>query len=308
MFKMVLVLVLLSMSLASLPPGFQEVYSETFDSPSTVSADYTLAEGRWHVVEGLGPGNTNNAFTRRAENVRIEDGHLVLEGRRETYTVDRDGHRKEKPFTSAMVQTHCGPRQGDWCRNEDGRFNDRWNDRGSWSGDTPTYITVRAKIPAGKGLWPAIWLMPTRRENSRKDFHWPQSGEIDIFEAINSADRTVHSTLHFGSVDTTCGTKFHIPETMPDTSEAFHDYALLWDNSAEERKFRFFFDGIEISNDDCDSWQPGAGMIFPEPFSGSKFYLILNLAIGGSWPGDPEPSFTSGKMLVDQVKVYQKEN
>jgi beta-glucanase (GH16 family) len=161
------------------------------------------------------------------------------------------------------------------------------------------FIDIRAKMPPGKGFWPGLWMMP------KKGARWPKGGEVDIMEGINSFDRTVHSTLHFGDKNTVCGGKYKIPAGVPDTAEDFHTYSLLWDNSASQ-PFRFFFDGHEITTD-CSTWNPGKNMKFPQPFTDNEFYLILMLGVGGSWPKDPSPdTIFPQTMLVDYARVYQK--
>lgn len=137
---------------------------------------------------------------------------------------------------------------------------------------------------------------------------WPVGGEIDVFEGINNADRTIHSTLHFADSNSVCTGRYRIPPGQPDTSEAFHTYGMLWNinNAASGQPvFRFFFDDNEVITN-CQSWNPGSAGQYPAPFTLSNFYLILNLAVGGSWPGNPGPETSfPATMLVDYVRVYQ---
>ena len=137
---------------------------------------------------------------------------------------------------------------------------------------------------------------------------WPLGGEIDVFEGINNADRTIHSTLHFGDTNTACTGRYRIPSGQPDTSEAFHTYGMLWNNAnaaTGQPVFRFFFDDNEVITN-CQTWNPGSAGPYPAPFTLSNFYLILNLAVGGSWPGNPGPeTIFPATMLVDYVRVYQ---
>jgi len=248
-------LLLLAWTYATIPPGHTLVWSDEFDNDATanVGNDFTLA-GKFYAVDSCQACGSTNLYTSRSSNVRVSNGNLELTALRETYTNAR--LQKTEPFTSGAVQTYCGPTVGDWCRSGGiDNFSYDVKNMGSWSGNVSTYVEVKAKVPSGK-LWPAIWLMPTGGAP------WPKGGEIDIMESVDSAKREVHSTLHFGDTDHSCTGRYRIPQGQSDVSQAFHTYAVLWDNSNANRGLpvlRFFFDGNEITTN-CQRWNPGTSM------------------------------------------------
>src|SRR6266568_4982121 len=135
------------------------VWSDEFDGKS-------LDQSKWElIVNGRGGGNNELQYYRR-ENARIENGMLVIEARKEKFN-DPDGSRD---YTSAKIRTKG---KSDW---------------------TYGRIEVRAKLPKGKGIWPAIWMMPTDNRYG----NWPNSGEIDIVELVGQEPQIVHGTLHYG--------------------------------------------------------------------------------------------------------------
>ncbi|WP_160032069.1 carbohydrate binding domain-containing protein [Paenibacillus sp. An7] len=166
-------------------------------------------------------------------------------------------------------------------------------------------VVVRAKLPKEQGMWPAFWMMPTDEAHYGG---WPASGEIDIMELIGGEDshNKIYSTLHYDSVKSD-GSHGHDQGsiTLPDGesfADDYHDFQVEW----LPGMIRFSVDGKvhhEVTN-----WQtkaPGQPeyYTFPAPFD-RPFYLILNLAVGGDWPGSPNDDFTSEAMNVDFVRVY----
>jgi beta-glucanase (GH16 family) len=161
-------------------------------------------------------------------------------------------------------------------------------------------MEARAKLPCGQGLWPAIWMMPADSEYGG----WAASGEIDIMEAVNldcAADtHEVHGTLHYGS---SWPDNLHTSTHTTTASSAvtdFHEYAVEW----EPGVIRWFVDGVHFATQSnwCSSAAP-----YPAPFD-RDFFFILNIAVGGEWPGPPNPSTTfPQEMEVDYVRVYQCE-
>jgi beta-glucanase (GH16 family) len=138
------------------------------------------------------------------------------------------------------------------------------------------YFAMRAKLPAGQGFWPAFWLLP-------QNGSWPP--EIDIMEVLGNAPTTLYTTVHYSS-NNQYQTK-SIP--VPDTSAGFHTYAVDW----EPNTITWYFDGQQVFQTPTP-----AGVNVP-------MYVIMNLAVGGGWPGDvnsttPFPS----SMQVDWVRVY----
>lgn len=212
-----------------------------------------------------GWGNNELEFytANRLENARVENGYLVIEARRE-----KMGSRD---FTSARMVTK---QKGDWVY---GR------------------IEARAKLPKGKGIWPAIWMLPTDWAYGG----WPRSGEIDIMEFVGYMPDSVFGTVHtdrFNGMKNTQKTGGLFSNSL---SDDFHQYAIEWDAD----KIDFYFDGLKYHTfrnlrEGTDAW----------PFD-RAFHLILNVAVGGHWGGKMgvDESIFPQKMLVDYVRVYQIE-
>lgn len=155
---------------------------------------------------------------------------------------------------------------------------------------------ARIQLPVGQGLWPAFWMLPSDDEYGG----WAASGEIDIMEAVNLSPsaNSVHGTLHYGGswpMNTHTGQAYHPPEYAGST---FYKYAIEW----EEGAIHWFVDDVHYQTQ--TEWHTDNGS-FPAPFD-QKFFLILNVAVGGNWPGTPNgaTSFPQ-EMLVDYVRVYE---
>jgi beta-glucanase (GH16 family) len=253
------------------------VWSDEFEGPKIDPAKWTCDLGigykdaSGNLVAGWG-NNEKQTYTDRPENARIEEGHLLLTARQE----ERDG----AAYTSARLKTK-------------GLF-------------AATYgkFEFRAKLPAGKGLWPALWLLP--EEN--KYGVWAASGEIDIMEAKGSHPTGTSGAVHFGGqwpANTFIAANHEF--TDGSTIEDFHVYSLEWEPGA----LRWYVDG-HLFQDLTKGWYSGAkrnnpdNPPFPAPFD-QPFHLIMNLAIGGNFDGDPWPDTKfPAQVSVDYVKVYQK--
>lgn len=160
-------------------------------------------------------------------------------------------------------------------------------------------IEARIRLPGGQGIWPAFWLLP------QDDVYgtWAASGEIDIMEAINlgaSGGNTVHGTLHYGGEwpnNVSSGSGY---EVATDATADFHVYALEWDAS----EMRWYVDDVLYAMQ--NNWST-AGALFPAPFD-ERFYILLNVAVGGNWPGEPDAATVfPATMEVDWVRVYSGE-
>ncbi len=160
-------------------------------------------------------------------------------------------------------------------------------------------IEARIRLPGGQGIWPAFWLLPQDDTYGT----WAASGEIDIMEAINlggSGGNTVHGTLHYGDEwpnNVYSGDAYDVPASV--TGE-FHTYAIEWD----ETEMRWYVDDVMYAMQ--NSWS-SAGVAYPAPFN-QRFYILLNVAVGGNWPGSPDSSTRFPvTMEVDYVRVYSGE-
>ena len=245
-------------------PGWKLVWNNEFNGKE-------IDESKWSFeVNAEGGGNNElQYYTDRSNNAYVKDGLLHIQALEETFT----GPEGTREYTSARMRTM---NQGDW---KYGRFE------------------VRAKLPTGKGLWPAIWMMPTDNLYGT----WAASGEIDIMELLGHEPYMVHGTLHYGGewpYNTHSGDYYLLKDgqVFPDD---FHTFALEW----EPRVFRWYVDG-ELYQTQTE-WRTDGGN-YPAPFD-QRFYIILNVAVGGNWPGSPNARTQFPQaMQVDYVRVYQK--
>ncbi len=239
-------------------PGWKLVWSDEFDRPG--QPDPT----KWSYEKGLIRNAEKQFYTQsRRENSRIEDGRLIIEARKEKM----DGGE----FTSASLVTKG---HAQW---RSGRFE------------------VRAKLPAARGTWPAIWMLP----DDIGKVSWPKCGEIDIMEHVGHDPGMIHGSLHTEAFNHTKGTQLSTKTQLPTFSSDFHTYTMTW--SADRIEV-----GIDGKTYGTFNRKPGAG-VAEWPFD-KPFYLILNLAIGGGWGGTKgidEAAFPQ-RMEVDFVRVYEK--
>ena len=238
------------------------VWSDEFD-------DDSLNYSKWGIQENaFGGGNQElQIFTDRAKNVRVENGHLVLEAHRDNGNIS--GTVRE--YSSGRVRTK---HRGDW---KYGR------------------IEVRAKMPIGHGIWPAIWMLPT----DDKYGGWALSGEIDIMEYRGQKPKQVLGTLHYGGGwpdNKYSGAEFDLKSGS--FSDDFHTFAIDWQ------------DGKIVWSIDGKPWQTQTkwhsdNAKFPAPFD-QRFHLLLNLSVGGHFVGAPNEKTTfPQRFLIDYVRVYQ---
>lgn len=157
-------------------------------------------------------------------------------------------------------------------------------------------IEARIRLPGGQGLWPAFWLMP--QDDSYGT--WAASGEIDVMEAVNlggTGGNSVHGTLHYGDRwpnNLFTGNQYVVPSSA---TADFHVYALEWDGG----EMRWYVDDVLYAMQ--NSWSTSSAP-FPAPFD-QRFYILLNVAVGGNFPGSPTASTTFPvAMEVDYVRVY----
>lgn len=215
----------------------------------------------------------------RPENIRVEKGCLTIRGQKEDYpnAAYRAGSERwqEKDslarYTSASINTR---------------------DKFSF---TYGRIEVKAQLPgAGSGIWPAIWMLGADRSAGG----WPYNGEMDIMEYIGNKPQDVYGTIHYaknstGDAHTSSGNRI----IAPDLHNGFHVYALEWD----EKTVQIFYDDSLYHTFYTDSATIATGNPFRKPF-----YILLNLALGASWPGPVDDKVLPQEFLVDYVRVYRK--
>ena len=157
-------------------------------------------------------------------------------------------------------------------------------------------LEARIRLPGGQGLWPAFWLLP------QEDVYggWAASGEIDVMEAVNlggSGGNNVHGTIHYGAEWPNNQFSGDAYMVATDATSDFHVYAFEWD----ETEMRWYVDGVLFGMQ--NSWATSSAS-FPAPFDQS-FYILLNVAVGGNWPGSPDANTVFPvTMDVDYVRVY----
>ncbi|MEM0925656.1 MAG: glycoside hydrolase family 16 protein [Planctomycetota bacterium] len=229
------------------------------------SLDYS----KWGVEQNAFGGGNNELqlYTDRKDNVRVENGCLVIEARKDAPNI----MGTTRDYSSGRIRTR---HRGDW---KYGR------------------IEVRAKMPKGDGMWPAIWMLPT----DNKYGAWASSGEIDIMEMKGSVPNEVLGTLHYGGLwpkNQYSGDTYRLSEGT--FSDDFHTFSVVW----KEGQIDWFVDGEHYQTQ--TKWS-SAGGEYPAPFD-QRFHLVLNLAVGGHLVKPPNPADSFPKqMLVDYVRVYQ---
>jgi beta-glucanase (GH16 family) len=239
------------------PAGFTLVFADEFDTPGSPDP------AKWGYELGdLKKNDEKEYYTSRAENVRVEDGMLVIEARKESY----EGHG----YTSASVVTL-------------GRFEFRYGK-----------VEVRAKLPTGRGTWPAIWMLGT----SIGRVGWPACGEIDIMEQVGFDPLRVHASIHTTAYNHTINTQKTASTLVLDPSASFHVYATEW----YPDRIETFVDGVRYFS----FRNEGSGSA-AWPFDAPQ-YLLVNLAIGGTWGGQQgiDDSLFPHRYLVDYVRIYQQ--
>jgi beta-glucanase (GH16 family) len=244
---------------ASRAPKWTLTWSDEFNGPNGAPPD----PAKWIAETGANRWGNHELeyYTSRRRNVRQENGDLVIEAFKESFTGPK-GVRSN--YTSARFSQKYG------------RFE------------------ARIKLPTGRGLWPAFWLLG----DNFKTAGWPRCGEIDIMENIGSEPAINHGSMHgpgYSGANPLTGIY-----TLPSGrfSDAFHIFAVEW----EPARVRFYVDG-NLYETRTPSDIPGKQWVFDHPF-----LVILNVAVGGNMPGYPDASTVlPQRMLVDYVRVYSRE-
>jgi len=254
----------LALVLIALPGNGQElelVWSDEFDGTEVDPSKWIFQNGDG-CPDLCGWGNSELQYYLPG-NAEVADGTLSITAKEESFGGAQ--------YTSARLRT-LG--RADWRY---GRFE------------------ARARVPSGRGLWPAVWMLPTQAVYGV----WAASGEIDIMEIRGSTPNTVLGTLHFGGTLPN-NTKAERSFTLPtgDFSEDFHEFAVEW----EPWEMRWYVDGQLYST--LRDWYSENGP-FPAPFD-ENFYILLNLAVGGWFDGPPDGStIFPQKLEIDYVRAYR---
>ena len=239
------------------------IWSDEFDGnglPDSSKWNYDLGNG---CPQNCGWGNNELQYYTANDtlNARQKDGMLIIEA--------RSTGKPDRPYTSARLVSRG---------------------KASWPSG---YLEARIKLPKGKGVWPAFWMLP----EEWKYGGWPASGEIDIMEFVGYTPDSIYGTLHCQDFNHINGTQVGKAMYVPDLGDAFHVYGMYWDNDV----MYFYLDGrpyLKFINHKkgYTSW----------PFD-QNFYAIFNLAVGGNWGGKKgvDTSIWPQKMYVDYIRVYQ---
>lgn len=239
-------------------PGYTLVWSDEFSGNS-------LDLNVWNQETGNGSGGWGNneleSYTNSPKNTFLSNGNLIIEARKENsgnfnYTSGRMTTQTKKVFKFGRID-------------------------------------IRAKLPVGKGLWPALWMLGTNINTAG----WPACGEIDIMELIGKSPSTVYGTLHWSNADGSHNSKgANLALTTGDYSQQFHVFSIVW----KQNDIQWYIDDqkyLEVTSADFGNAS--------YPFNADQFF-IFNVAVGGNWPGSPDPATEfPQRMFVDYVRVFQ---
>ena len=233
--------------------GYNQVWVDEFNGPSIDTDIWT------HELGNSGWGNNESQnYTADAANSYIEDGNLVIKAIQTA----------SEQYTSARMIT---------------------KDKKEWQYGR---VDIRAKLPEGQGIWPAIWMLGANID----DQDWPACGEIDIMELVGHEPNTVHGTAHWGNVGSP--SVFRGQSTIdPDGfQDSYHVFSIVWTTS----KVQWLVDEAVVKTID-----PTTTAGYNYPFN-QPFFMILNVAVGGNWPGYPDDTTEfPQKMTIDYVRVFQ---
>ncbi len=275
MHKSILILLFFLATAPLSAADWKLVWSDEFDKPGQPDP------AKWSYEEGFIRNHERQYYSRdRRENARVENGMLIIEARKERFKIPagdargkgkRSNGREYADYTSASLTTL---------------------NKASW---TYGRIEVRAKLPTGRGTWPAIWTLGT---NTRQ-VGWPACGEIDIMENVGFDPDLIHGNIHTKSYNhvqhTNKGSKITVAKPYQD----FHVYAVEW----RPDRIDFFVDKSKYftfknEGKGSDAW----------PYD-KPLYLLLNIAIGGGWGGQKgiDDAIFPQRMYVDYVRVYKNQ-
>lgn len=237
-------------------PGYSLVWSDEFNGTSLDASAWTYETGN----NGWGNNELEN-YTDRPDNVTLQDGKLVIHALKENYG--------GASYTSARIKTQ-GKKEFKYGR-----------------------IDIRAILPKGKGVWPALWMLGSNISS----VGWPMSGEIDIMELLGQDPTKAYGTVHYGASAATHGQKGSSYSLQSGSfSDQFHVFSMEW----KQDQIKLYVDNnlyLTVNSTDLGS--------SPYPFN-QPFFFIFNVAVGGNWPGNPDATTAFPQwMIVDYVRVYQ---
>jgi beta-glucanase (GH16 family) len=259
----------LALSTATVAQKDKLLWTDEFDGPAGSLPD----SARWGFDVGVGQNGWGNNeleyYTDRMQNAFLDgEGHLIIKAIKETFT----GGGVTRNYTSARLVTR-------------GKFEQTYG-----------RFEARIKVPFGQGIWPAFWMLG----NNINSVGWPACGEIDVMENIGREPSTNYGSLH--GPNFSGGNSLTAFFTLSDGNrfaDDFHTFAIEW----EPREIRFYVDGALYQTRKAGGLTSGKRWVFDHPF-----YLLLNVAVGGDWPGAPDATTIFPQtMMVDYVRVYTNE-
>lgn len=263
--------------------AFTLIWQDEFDGDTLDASKWSYQLGTRDVYgESTGPSNWGNSELQyyREENVKLEDGALVITAQKEAEKVGG------KSFTSGRITTR-------------GNFFTLYG-----------YVEARIKLPAISGMWPAFWMLPqptSLTQTGNEYGGWARNGELDIMEARGRIPTEIDTTLHFGGNwpnNTYLSKKAYLETPITE----WHTYAVDW----RKEYIAWIVDGVETFRLTNDKWWTTAVDVEENPYApfDKPFYILLNLAVGGTYDTTgandikANEDFTSASMYVDYVRVY----
>jgi len=250
--------------------GYKLIWNEEFNYSGKPDSE------KWNFETGFIRNLEEQIYTKRKKNVRVKDGKLELIARKEKF--------KNKSFDPDIKNYRMNTEFSEYTSgsiNTKDKFEFKYG-----------RVEVRAKLPKGKGIWPAIWMLGANFE----EIEYPFAGEIDIMEHVGKEPNKIHATVHYPWNNTQGITSKGGTKLLDDLSEKFHVYSVSWSSE----KIEFLIDNSVYHTFNIDQAENKHN-----PFR-KPFYLILNLALGGNWAGEVDPDIFPQKFIIDYVRVYKK--
>jgi len=241
---------------------YQTVWEENFDSLDENVWSFEIGNGHAQGIPGW--GNAELEYYKK-ENAWVENGVLIIEAREEDVSDDHGTYN----YTSARMKTQ-------------GKFNVKFG-----------RVEFRAKLPKGKGIWPALWMLG----EDITQVGWPACGEIDVMELLGHEPNKVYGTVHGPGYSgaSSKGGSYTLPSG--DFTQDFHTFAVEWDPIG----ISWYVDDIKFFTITRPEIELYGNWVFDHPF-----FIIMNVAVGGYWPGYPdETTEFPQRMYVDYIKVYK---
>ncbi|MEK4293440.1 family 16 glycosylhydrolase [Paenibacillus sp. FSL R5-0914] len=262
--------------------GMNLIWQDEFNGTALDTSKWSYEQG-YYITDDPNSWGWGNAelqhYTDSAQNVFVQDGKLNIKALNDSKSFPQDPSRYAQ-YSSGKINTK------DHLSFQYGR------------------VDIRAKLPTGNGVWPALWMLPKDSAYGA----WAASGEIDIMEAKGRLPGTTSGAIHFGGqwpVNRYIAGEYHFPEGQTFAND-YHVYSMVW----EEDNMKWYVDGKFFFKVSRDQWYSVAAPNNPNAPFDQPFYIIMNLAIGGHFDSGhtPDPSDIPATMQVDYVRVYKEGN